>query len=71
MKNFIFFLGSLLVAIGAAFLLDSWLSNYNDPGYVLIGIGQWSLETSVVVFALSLVIFFLSFMCFFVYWVGC
>ena len=58
MKNIIYFLGSLCIAIAAAFLIKSWLSEYNDPGYVLIGFGHWSLETSVVVFAVAQVILF-------------
>jgi len=58
MKNIIYFLGSLFIAIAAAFLIHNWLSEYNDPGYVLIGFGHWSLETSVVVFSVAQVISF-------------
>jgi len=58
MKNIIYFLGSLCIAIAAAFIIQSWLSEYNDPGYVLIGFGYWSLETSVVVFAVAQIISF-------------
>ncbi len=58
MKNIIYFLGSLCIAIIAAFLLKNWLTDYNDPGYVLIGFGHWSLETSFVVFAVAQVITF-------------
>ena len=58
MKNIIYFLGSLCIAIIAAFLIHNWLTEYNDPGYVLIGLGHWSLETSVVVFAVAQVISF-------------
>jgi HemY protein len=58
MKNIIYFLGSLSIAIAAAFLIHNWLSEYNDPGYVLIGFGHWSLETSVVVFSVAQVISF-------------
>ncbi len=58
MKNFIYFLGSLCIAVTAAFLIHNWLTDYNDPGYVLIGLGHWSLETSVVVFAVAQVIAF-------------
>ena len=65
MKNIIYFLGSLFIAIAAAFLIHNWLSAYNDPGYVLIGFGHWSLETSVVVFAVAQVIsFFLLYIIF-------
>jgi len=58
MKNIIYFLGSLCIAIIAAFLIHNRLTEYNDPGYVLIGLGHWSLETSVVVFAVAQVISF-------------
>jgi len=58
MKNIVYFLGSLCVAVAAAFLIQNWLSGYDDSGYVLIGLGHWSLETSVMVFAVSLIIGF-------------
>lgn len=58
MKNLIYFLGSLLCAVAVAFLLHSWLAEQNDPGYVLIGFGHWSLETSLTVFAVAEVIGF-------------
>lgn len=58
MKNLIYFLGSLLLAVAVAFLLHKWLSANNDPGYVLIGFGHWSLETSLTVFAVAEVIGF-------------
>jgi HemY protein len=60
-RNFIFFLGSLLVAVGAAFWVHYWLVKHQDPGYVLIGIGHWSLETSLVVFLVALIIGFFFF----------
>ena len=65
MKSIFFFLGSLLVALAVAFLVHHWLSEYNDPGYVLIGAGQWSLETSLVVFGVALVFGFFVFYMFF------
>jgi HemY protein len=58
MKNIIYFLGSLCIAIATAFLIHSWFGKYNDPGYVLMGFGHWSLETSLVVFAVAQVIIF-------------
>ncbi|CAD6871832.1 heme biosynthesis HemY N-terminal domain-containing protein [Methylomonas fluvii] len=58
MKNLMYFLGSLLCAVLVAFLLHSWLVKQNDPGYVLIGFGHWSLETSLTVFAVAQVIGF-------------
>lgn len=58
MKNLMYFLGSLLCAVLVAYLLHSWLAEHNDPGYVLIGFGHWSLETSLTVFAVAQVIGF-------------
>jgi HemY protein len=55
MKNLMYFLGSLAVTLLSAFLLHYWLSANDDPGYVLIGFAGWSLETSMVVFAVSCV----------------
>lgn len=65
MKNIAYFLGSLLVAIAAAFLANKWLGGFENPGYVLIGIGHWSLETSLIVFVVSLIIVFCVFYIFF------
>lgn len=58
MRNFIYFLVSLLSALLVAYALHSWLAKHNDPGYVLIGFGHWSLETSLTVFAVTQVIGF-------------
>ncbi len=58
MKNIIYFLGSLCIAVAFAFFIQNWLSSYEDPGYVLIGLGHWSIETSVIVFAIGLIIGF-------------
>ncbi len=65
MKKLFYFLGSLLVVIAAVFFANNWLQQFDNPGYVLIGIGHWSLETSLVVFAVSLIIGFLIFYVFF------
>jgi HemY protein len=64
MKNYVFFLASLFCAVAAVFLLHTWLAALNDPGYVLIGLGHWSMETSLTVFMAGEVILF--FIC---YWV--
>lgn len=65
MKNFFYFLGALFVAVAAAFLVHGWLTQYNDPGYVLIGFGHWSMETSLVFFAVaSVVVFFVLYVFF-------
>ena len=58
MKNFLYFLGSMLCALLVAFLLHSWLVKHDDPGYVLIGFGNWSLETSLTVFTVAQVLGF-------------
>ena len=58
MRNFIYFLISLLSALAVAYALHSWLAKHNDPGYVLIGFGHWSLETSLTVFTVAQVIGF-------------
>ncbi|WP_394753363.1 heme biosynthesis HemY N-terminal domain-containing protein [Crenothrix sp.] len=58
MKKLLYLLGPLLLAIIVVFLLNKWLGGFETPGYVLIGIGEWSMETSLVVFAISLVIGF-------------
>ena len=69
MKNIIYFLGSLCIAIIAAFLIHSWFSKYNDPGYVLMGFSHWSLETSLVVFAVAqVIVFFILYLLF--RWLG-
>ncbi len=58
MKNWIFFLGSLLITIAAVFFVKQWLGSFENPGYVMIGIGKWSMETSLIVFLVSLIIIF-------------
>lgn len=63
MKNSIYFFGSLLAAVGLIYMLHNWLAAQNNPGYVLIGLGHWSLETSLTVFSAAQIIgfFFLYF----------
>jgi HemY protein len=64
MKNYVFFLGSLLCAAAAVFFLHNWLAAENDPGYVLLGLGHWSVETSLTIFmAGEVILFFIG------YWV--
>lgn len=65
MKNLLYFLGSLALALVAAFLVHYWLSSNDDPGYVLLGFGGWSLETSMVVFAVGAVLTFFTLYVFF------
>jgi len=61
MKNIMYFLGSLLIAVASAFVAYKWLGGFENPGYVLIGIGYWSLETSLIVFSVSLIMGFFVF----------
>ncbi|MFA5984224.1 MAG: heme biosynthesis HemY N-terminal domain-containing protein [Methylococcaceae bacterium] len=65
MKKLFYFLTPPLLAAVAAFAVDKWLESYETPGYVLIGIGKWSLETSLVIFAIGLIIAFFLFYVFF------
>ena len=58
MKNWIFFLGSILITLAAVFVVKHWLGTYENPGYVLIGIGNWSIESSLIVFLIGLIITF-------------
>jgi len=58
-RNIVYLLVALFVAVGAAFFLRQTLVEQGDPGYVLIGYGTWSMETSLFVFvALVLIGFF-------------
>ena len=65
MRNLVYFIASLITAAIVAFALHSWLASHNDPGYVLIGFGHWSLETSLTVFMVTLVIGFFTLYSFF------
>jgi HemY protein len=63
MKNLTYFFGTLCGGVAILFLLHRWLSLQNDPGYVVLGFGHWSLETSLTFLITALVI------CFFIfYW---
>jgi HemY protein len=57
-KNIFYFLLALAFAVAVAFGLRYWLAQFDNPGYVLMGIGNWSIETSLLVFVTALVIFF-------------
>lgn len=58
MKNWIFFLGSLLLTIAAVFAVKYWLGTYDHPGYVMIGVGSWSMESTLLTFIVGLIIGF-------------
>ena len=61
MKKLFYFLVPLIVTLIVAFFVNKALQQFDNPGYVLIGIGHWSLETSLVVFAVSLIFGFFIF----------
>ena len=61
MKNILLFSAALLAALGLAFLANEWMTQFDNPGYVLIGIGHWALETSLLAFMIGLIISFLIF----------
>jgi HemY protein len=65
MKKLLYFLGSLVVTIATVIFVNAWLQGFDSPGYVLIGIGTWSLETTLAVFAISLIVGFFVFYHFF------
>ena len=59
MKKIFYFLGALGIAIGAAFYIRNWLDQYEDPGYALLGIGHWQVETSLIFFLIALALAFI------------
>ncbi len=65
MKKFIFLLITLGALGAAAFYGSQWLTQLNSAGYVLIGIEQWSVETSLFVFLGALIaVFFILYIAF-------
>ncbi|WP_411726332.1 heme biosynthesis HemY N-terminal domain-containing protein [Methyloglobulus sp.] len=69
MKSGIFFFSSLFITLVTVFFVHRWLGTFENPGYVLIGIGSWSMETSLIVFLVSLIVGFYVFYLFF-RWLG-
>ncbi|PPD23250.1 MAG: heme biosynthesis protein HemY [Methylomonas sp.] len=65
MKKLLYYLTPPLLAVIAAVAVNKWLESYGSSGYVLIGFGNWSLETSFVVFAVASIIAFCLFYMFF------
>jgi len=61
MKSWVLFLGSLVITLILVFAVKQWLGSYESPGYVLIGIGTWSLEASLAVFLTFLIVGFYVF----------
>lgn len=58
MKNWLFFFTSLLITLATVFLVSKWLGTFENPGYVLIGIGTWQMETSLIAFLVGLIVIF-------------
>jgi HemY protein len=58
MKNWLFFFSSLFITLVTVFLVGKWLGTFENPGYVLIGIGTWSMETSLIAFLVGLIVTF-------------
>jgi HemY protein len=65
MKSGVFFFSSLFITLVTVFIVHRWLGTFETPGYVLIGIGSWSMETSLIVFLISLIVGFYVFYLFF------
>lgn len=64
-KTVIFFFISLVCVAILSFLINNWLQGFETPGYVLIGLGHWSIETTLAVFTIGLIItFFVLYYCF-------
>ncbi len=63
MKKILYFFIALAVTAGFAIFVHSWLEGFDTPGYVIIGIGHWSFETTLAVYATFLIFsfFFLYF----------
>ena len=61
MKSILYLLAALFVAVGAAFFIHDQLVARGDPGYVIIGLGKWSLESSLFVVGIALFIAFVLF----------
>lgn len=57
-KKILYVLVLLLPAIVLGGLAYVWLESFDTPGYVLLGIGHWSLETTLSVFIFALIITF-------------
>jgi len=65
MKKILYFLGPLFITVAAALAVYYGFKSLETPGYVLVGIGHWSIETTLAAFAVALVIGFFLFYVFF------
>jgi HemY protein len=69
MKNGLFFVSALVITLVTVFVVKHWLGSYENPGYVLIGVGTWQMETSLFIFLVSLIVGFFALYMFF-RWMG-
>jgi len=60
-KRFAFIVISFLAALGAAFLGVRYLASHGGSGYVIVGIGHWSAESSLLLTSIVLALSFLLF----------
>ncbi|MCK5921063.1 MAG: heme biosynthesis protein HemY, partial [Methylococcales bacterium] len=58
MKYLIYLLATLFIVVGAAFYLRDLVFTSEDPGHVLIGYGNWQIETSLYFSLAALVVSF-------------
>ncbi len=61
MKKLALVLAPFILAVIAVLVLYNVLATLDDPGFVLLGLNGWSIETSVVVFVVALAISFIVF----------
>ena len=65
MKKLFYYLGPLLLTIATALVVYNLLQGFDGPGYALLGIGNWSIEMSFVVFVVAQILTFYVFYVFF------
>lgn len=63
LKKLLHGLVSLAPAIAIGIAIYVWLSGFDDAGYVLLGIGNWSMEATLTVFLIGLMLTFLVLYC--------
>lgn len=61
MRRILFWLVALFALAGALFLIHDRLVAFDNPGYAIIGIGRWSIETSLFVVGILFLILFALF----------
>ncbi len=60
-RKIVFSLAAFFIALGVVFFAYRWLAAHGNAGYVIIGIHQWVLETSLYVMAVAVAIGFVLF----------